>query len=347
MPVIEYKCPNCGGGMFFDSETGKLGCASCGRQDDIQAMPDALTEAFAGDTFSGEDAKEYHCTSCGAVVITDAETAATLCSFCGSGVILGDRLSGRLAPALVIPFAISKEEAMAAFKKWCRNGLLTPGGFMTADRIKGITGMYVPFWLYGLDNKIEVQANGLKVRIYTQGDYRITETSHYDVYRKIRLNYVRVPIDAAEKMNDAIMDKLEPFPYEQLKGFKTPYLSGYLAEKYSFNENELLARAKRKIHSYIEAYIQSTFAEYTSITGASRQIDTQLKKAEYVLLPVWVVHYDYKKLEYTFAMNGQTGKVVGKPPISKGKVAAWFAGVSGVSFLLLKGVAWMMGGGLL
>ncbi|MEK3723585.1 TFIIB-type zinc ribbon-containing protein [Paenibacillus sp. FSL H8-0034] len=341
MQVIEYKCPNCGSGMVFDSETGMLSCESCGRKDNIEQIPDPLTK----NTFSADEANEYHCNSCGAVIMTESETTATVCSFCGSGVVLGDRLTGKLAPAMVIPFSISKDEAMQAFRKWCRNGLLTPMGFMTADRIKGITGMYVPFWLYALNNKIEVQAHAAKVRTYRQGDYEYTETQHFEVYRKIRLNYVKVPIDASEKMNDELMDKLEPFPYDQLKSFKTPYLAGYIAEKYSYNDEELLPRAKDKISTYIDSYIQSAMAGYSTVNYTSKQIDTILKNADYALLPVWVVHYDYNKLEYTFAMNGQTGQVVGKPPISKAKVTAWFAGISGITFLSLKLISWMMGGG--
>ncbi|GAE05928.1 chromosome (plasmid) partitioning protein ParB [Paenibacillus sp. JCM 10914] len=167
------------------------------------------------------------------------------------------------------------------------------------------------------------------------------------MYRKIRLNYVKVPIDAAEKMNDELMDKLEPFPYQQLKDFKTPYLAGYIAEKYSYDDKQLFPRAKDKIKSYIESYISSSVSGYTTMSYTNKQIDTNPKRADYVLLPVWMVHYDYNQKEYTFAMNGQTGKVVGKPPISKGKVAGWFAGVFGVSLLSLKLISWMMGGGFL
>ncbi len=107
--------------------------------------------------FSDEEAKEYVCNNCGAAVITDADTSATNCSFCGAGVVLADRVSGNLAPDMVIPFQISKEEAMQAFKKWCKNGRLTPKGFMTADRIKGITGIYVPFWFYDLHSDADVK----------------------------------------------------------------------------------------------------------------------------------------------------------------------------------------------
>lgn len=343
MPVIEYKCESCGSGMVFDSETGMLSCQSCGRTDNIEQNPDPLKIH----TFQDNEAVEYHCTSCGAVIVTEAETAATVCSFCGSAVVLSDRLSGRLAPGKVIPFAISKEEAMKAFKKWCKNGRLTPKGFMTADRVKGITGMYVPFWLYDMDNQVEVQGNGTKVRVYTQGDYRYTETQHYDVYRRLQLNYTKIPVDAAEKMSDELMDKLEPFPYDQLKSFKTPYLAGYIAEKYSYDDKQLLPRAQQKISGYIEAAIQSTTAGYATMNYMNKRIDSAVRQADYVLLPVWVVHYDYKKMEHSFAMNGQTGKVVGKPPLSKAKIAAWFAGVSAASLIALKTVSWMMGGGFL
>lgn len=343
MQVLDYKCPNCGSGMVFDSESGKLSCQSCGRQDDIELIPDPL-KRYA---FSDNEVNEFQCNSCGAVTITEAETSATVCSFCGAAVVLGDRLAGKLAPALVIPFSISKEEAMQAFRKWCKNGLLTPKGFVTADRIKGITGMYVPFWLYELHNQVEVHGHATKVRVYVQGDYRYTETQHFNVYRKLRLNYLNVPIDASEKMNDTLMDKLEPFSYNQLKSFKTPYLAGYVAEKYSYDDSELLPRAKNKIREFIESAISSAVTGYTTVNFTNKQIQNTFTTADYCLLPVWVVHYDYNKLEYTFAMNGQTGKVVGKPPISKAKVMKWFAGIAGGTFLALKTISWAMGGGFL
>ncbi|WP_168123023.1 TFIIB-type zinc ribbon-containing protein [Paenibacillus sp. HB172176] len=340
MTVIEYKCPSCGSNQVFDSETGKLTCQGCGRTDDVENAPDPLKNTV----FEENEGHEYHCTSCGAVIMTEAETTATSCSFCGSPVVLGDRLTGKLAPALVIPFSVSKEEAMKAFRKWCRNGRLTPNGFMTADRVKSITGMYVPFWLYDLHNHIEVQARGTKVRMYTRGGYRYTETSHYDIYREIQLQYAKVPIDAAEKMNDELMDKLEPYPYEQLKSFKTPYLAGFIAEKYSYNDEQLFPRAKEKISDYIDAYIKSTIPGYATVNYTNKQIQTSSSKRDYALLPVWVLHYDYNKLEYTFAMNGQTGKVVGKPPISKAKVSAWFGGLFCGTFLAMKLLSWIVGG---
>ncbi|MBS4202431.1 TFIIB-type zinc ribbon-containing protein [Bacillus sp. FJAT-49732] len=340
--VLQYKCPNCGDDMTFDSETGTLLCHSCGRTENIENFSEDLITA----TFSEGEANEYHCKNCGAVIITDADTAATTCNFCGAGVVLADRLSGILAPGKVIPFSISKDEAIQAFKTWCKNGRLTPKGFMSADRIKNITGMYVPFWLYDLNSKVKVNATGTKVRTYTRGDYIYTETQFFDVYRDINLDYLKVPVDASEKMVDGMMDKLEPYHYTDLKDFKTPYLAGYIAEKYNYDDKELLPRVKSKIQGFIDSYISSTISGYSTVSYKNKQIDTNKMRSIYALFPVWMVYYDYDKAEHTFAMNGQTGKVVGKPPISIGKVGMWFGGIAGSTFIVLKLISLALGGGL-
>ena len=341
--VIHYKCPSCGDDMAFDSESGRLSCASCGREDKIEDFSDEFIKA----TFSDEDGKEYHCKNCGAVIITNEDTTATSCSFCGAGVVLGDRLSGTLAPVKVLPFQISKDQAREAFRKWCRNGRLTPPGFMSANRIKNITGLYVPFWLYDLDSTADVRAVGTKVRTYTRGDYIYTETKYYDVYRDIDLGYAKVPVDASTKMNDELMDKLEPYNYQDLKKFKTPYLAGYIAEKYNYDDEELFPRVKEKVQPFIDSYIHSTIKGYSSLRYKTKNIHTRMHNSYYVLLPVWMVYYDYDKQEHTFAMNGQTGKVVGKPPISYKKVAAWWGSIAGASFITLKIIALLLGGSLL
>ncbi|MFK8795041.1 TFIIB-type zinc ribbon-containing protein [Planococcus plakortidis] len=338
--LIHYKCPNCGADMAFDSDSGHLSCPSCGHEENIETFPEQNIER----KFDEGEAKEYHCENCGAVILTEAETTATHCSFCGAPVVLADRLTGDLAPAKVIPFTVSKEEAVAAFKKWTRGGRLTPRGFMSGDRIKKMTGMYVPFWLYDIEGEAHIQAIGTQVRTYQSGDTIYTETNFYDVFREIDLSYLKVPADASEKMDDVLMDKLEPYDYSELKDFRMPYLAGYLAEKYDFDDEQLFSRVESKIVPYIDAYISTTISGYSSVSYTSKQIDAQKKKVYYTLFPVWMVYYDFDNKEHTFAMNGQTGKVVGKPPISAGKVALWFTGIAASSFAAMKAIAFAVGG---
>lgn len=379
--VTHYKCPNCGADMAFDTSSGNLKCGSCGREDNIEKMagqPDlpnnaeisyemdeddkrAAEAAYDNDyddssnedepsrhpTFKAGEVTEYKCNNCGAVLITDTQTTATKCSFCNAGIVISDRLSGSLAPKSVIPFTISKAQAQEAFKKWCRKGLLTPKDFKIADRIKDISGLYVPFWLFDLNSKGEVEATCTRIRTYTRGDWVYKETKYYHVYRKLDLDYLKVPCDASKKMDDSMMDKLEPYPYSNLKDFQMPYLAGYIAEKYDYNDDELLPRVKNRVNAYVDSYIRSTITGYSSVHINRKDINIRKKRSDYSLIPVWMVCYDFRQAEHTFAMNGQTGKIVGKPPISAGKVAAWFFGVSGGSFLLFRLVSLMLGGGFL
>ncbi len=338
--VIQYKCPNCGADMNFDSESGHLSCDSCGHQDNIEDFKEELIIK----TYDSEEAVEYQCENCGAEVITEPDTTATQCSFCDAAVVLADRVSGVLAPKMVIPFTISKEEAMKAFKVWCKNGRFSPKEFMNANRVKNITGMYVPFWMYDVNSDIALKATGNKVRTYRRGDYVYTETSIFEVERHFDLYYQNVPVDASEKLSDSIMDKIEPYNYEELKEFKTPYLAGFFAEKYNYDHEELYPRVEKKIQGYIDDYVESTLTGYTSITNRHDNRKVKNKDSQYVLFPIWMVYYDFDQQEHTFAMNGQTGKVVGKAPISKLKVAKWVGGLTLSVFGILKVAAGLVGG---
>lgn len=375
--VTQYKCPGCNSDFVFDITTGMLKCPHCGTTMSIKDAPKTELSTGSGDDnpamdpfdpndiedeqtfeysqerniphseFSDNDVNEYLCNNCGGVILADKETTATHCSYCGSPVILADRLSSRLAPANVIPFHITKDQAQKRFEKWCKNGRFTPNSFKRADRVKHITGMYVPFWLFDMNGHGDIDATCTKVHTHSNSQYRTTETSYFHVYRKINLNYVKVPVDASEKMNDDLMDKLEPYNYSEMRTFQMPYLSGFLAEKYDYTDEEMLPRVRKRIESYVNSYIPSTMLGYSSTRINQKNIIIQKNNAFYTLLPVWMVYYDYHDSEHVFLMNGQTGKVVGKPPIEKKKVAYWFTGIFIGLFAVLKVIGYFLLGGRL
>ncbi len=347
--VVQYKCPSCGADMAFDSTTGTLHCHSCGRSDRIEEMPapagaEDAAPAFDTATGSEEAVHQYHCQNCGAVLLTDADTVATTCSFCGAGVILGDRLTGQLMPAKVIPFALSQPQAQETFRTWCKARKLAPKGLVSGNRIKSITGLYVPFWLYDVNGIGSADAECTKVRSYSDGDYDCTETEYYDVHREVDVTYLKIPVDASAKMDDADMDKLEPYHYEDLKSFKMPYLAGYLAEKYDQDDKELFPRVQSRAEGYVAEYIDAAIKGYATTSYRQKEINIHEKQAEYVLFPVWMIHYDYNHKVYTFSINGQTGKIIGKPPFCKKRIARWFTGITAASFAVLKVIAMMLGG---
>ena len=57
-------------------------------------------------------------------------------------------------------------------------------------------------------------------------------------------------------------------------------------------------------------------------------------KYKYLLLPVWMACFKYKDKIYKFMVNGQTGKVSGKIPVSPVKVTITVVGVIAALALL-------------
>ncbi len=361
--VIDFKCPQCAGDMGYDSESGMLQCASCGHTQKIEDAPEIeeaeeAVELFDGSAIPDEveflqeteeketsvfsEEQDFFCNGCGANIVTEPEVSATKCPYCGSAVAFKARLSGELAPDKVIPFQISKDEAKKGFKKWAKNGLLTPKDFMTEQRLGEITGVYVPFLLYDMNVNAEADCLCSKKRSYRRGDYIYHETKYYHVYRRANLNYLKVPADASVKMDDETMDCLEPYHFDKMKNFNPEYLAGYQAERYGQDAEQLEGRAKGRAREYAEKYLADSIRGYATTTYQRKECTTSRTQEYYALLPVWTLQYTYKGEKQVYTMNGQTGKVVGKPPISKARVAKWSSILYGGGFVILTLLAYLL-----
>lgn len=339
MPVT-YHCPNCGASMNFQVETGNLHCDHCGTsltEEELGRAPgtersweEAMPEADSRARF-----KQYHCSACGAEILTDEHTIANICSFCGSPAIIEDRVAEELKPSMVIPFKITRDQAKDIYKKWMKSNPLVPDIYRKSETVEKITGAYVPFWLYDVDAEVDMAARCTRTRITRRGDTEYTHTEHYDVRRHIQVAYEKIPMDATTKMDDKVMSYLEPFDYTQLKPFEMLYLSGFQAEKYHFPSQEKLGEAKRRADQYATTACRDTINGYSSVNVTRQNVWLQEQNAMYVLLPVWLLVFRNGQEECTFAVNGQSGRYYGKLPASKSKAMKIFATVSAVSFAVL------------
>ena len=380
--VIQHKCINCGADMVFDPDSGMILCQSCGSVFSIEEMenelnrynpediPESFQEPEAETDFDADidetdqleyenddfkyyteadnmEVTNYQCRNCGARLVAGRNVTSTKCSFCDSPMVIGERLVGELQPSYVIPFKISKEEAKKVFEKWRKKAVFAPNAFKKSARIKELAGQYVPFWLYDVTSSGEYEGTGVVVRRYYSGDYIITERKIFNVYRKFNLNMKRIPADASKKMKDEIMDKLEPFYCGDLKEFNTPYLAGYLAEKYDYTDKDLFPRVKERVQKYTRDFLKSTVDRYSSFSNTRFTAVVRPDKTDYVLMPVWLFVCRYNEVDYMFTMNAQTGKVIGKAPISKAKVAFSFTSFTLLFTFLLRLLAFIMGGDFL
>jgi len=267
----------------------------------------------------------YNCSECGAELIADETTAATFCAYCHSPALLPVRLSGVFRPSYVIPFKVDKKTASSMFEKYIKGRPFLPGDFKDVAKRDSLSGIYVPFWLFDSGIDVHFAGTGHKVRSYRQGDYRITETSKYEVVRDTDMEFLLLPVDASSKIDDRTMDLIEPFDYSEMKEFSMAYLSGFLAEKYDEDSEVTFPRAKKRIETDGVKLTRDTASGYSTIVNSSSKVSYKYVKSKYALLPAWIMNYKFKGKNYLFAINGQTGRMVGKLPVSFGKIAAAFA----------------------
>ncbi|GHV17625.1 hypothetical protein FACS189493_5570 [Spirochaetia bacterium] len=343
--VNEYKCPNCSGAVTFDSGIQKMKCPYCDAEFEISAVVEYQKEqaepvadkfgwadSEGGDWGSGElDALAVNsCSSCGAEIVADKNTVATVCPYCGNTQIVRARLTDMLKPDYVIPFKLDKKAAAAALKKFQQKKRLLPKFFEQQSRVDSITAIYVPFWLFDADTTANIRYRAAKLKHWSDSSYNYTRTSYYSCVRNGSLGFKHVPVDGSEKMDDAYMDAIEPFDYGQMVEFSSAYLSGYLAEKYDVDADQSKLRANQRIKQTVEAEFRKTVSGYNSVTSESSSVQFSGGTVHYALFPVWMLNTKYNGEMYTFAMNGQTGKLIGKLPVDKGRYFGYLGGIAGI-----------------
>ena len=332
--IEEYKCPACGAALVFSTQSGKLRCNSCDNEYDvgtIKQYQSNKTEAeFKWDKNYANSLDQtlpemtsYICKSCGAEIITDGTTAATHCPYCDNEVIITEKLTGALRPNGVIPFKIDKKGIKEKIQQFCKGKKLLPKNFFTDKKIDEVQGVYVPVWLF--DGKLDgtVLLDGTTSSSYTTGNYRYTETRHYLIQCDGGMSFSRVPVDGSEKMPDDLMNSIEPFDYSQIVPFDGQYLSGFLADRYDKGPDDSIPTAsQRMMNSAVNAFAKSV-PNY-SVTLRNNGLNLTDPSVKYVLLPVYLFNCTYAGKKYRFAMNGQTGKLVGELPIDKAKKRLYF-----------------------
>ena len=355
--LLEYTCPCCNGRMTFDTALQKVKCEFCGTEFDmatLQSYDDGLKmdapDEMQWQTDMGGEWQEgeqdalatYVCDTCGGEIACEKTTAATACPFCGNPVVMKGNLSGALRPDVVIPFKLDKEAAKAGLEKHLQGKRLLPKVFKSQNHIDEIKGIYVPFWLFDADADANIRYHATNVRHWSDSDYDYTETSHFMVLRAGDLGFQYVPVDGSLRMADDLMESIEPFDFSQAVDFQTAYLSGFLADKYDVTADQSIDRANTRIKLSTEEVFASTVTGFATVTPESSSIRLQNAQVRYALYPVWLLNTTWNGTQYTFAMNGQTGKFVGDLPCDKGAFWRWLLGLTvGISAALFAAFGWL------
>lgn len=331
MDFVEYKCPCCGAPLHFSGEDQKLSCRNCDNTYELatlQALNDAeqkgeeqeLNWEFQKEAQTAkktEDGK-YICPSCGAEIDADENTVSTKCPYCENVVVIKATASGIFQPDFVIPFQVDADDARQRMEQFCKGKKLLPKNFRDKSYLKNLKGYYVPYWLFDCDANVSMNFTGTKTRFWSDGNYDYTDTSYFLINREGEMSFRHIPVDGSIDMEDETTESIEPFDYRGLKEFNPAYLAGYETNRYDVDAKTAEKRAKERLYNSAEQMMKDTVRGYDTIVAKNRNLNSRSGKINYVLLPVWLFETVYDQKKYQFAINGQTGKMVGELPVDKG-----------------------------
>ncbi len=332
---VIYHCPNCGSGLTFAPETQMFHCAYCRSNfSEADLSSRQATEpspwspaARAPAEMEPLPIQSYRCPSCGGEIIGDETTAATSCVYCHNPVVLAGQLSGAWKPDSVIPFAFDKNDVTERFRIWAKKHLFIDKRFLNTAAMENLHGLYAPFWVIEGNAKGEMQATGIKVRTWRRGDTEYTETSRFDVSRTGAFTFGNLALKAIDKQSALLIDGIFPYDISQVKPFSMPYLSGFLAEKRTLEKADLSDEASDLVMRAARARMHDSITGYSSVNENGFSFAIRQDTWRYALMPVWLMTCRFRGKDYFFAMNGQTGKLAGKVPVSRRKLAYLFCSV--------------------
>ena len=358
--IKEYKCPACGGAMEFDSASQKMKCPYCDtvleiavfeeENADLQPQKGKTAqgtqwEAMGGNSWQQEELDGmavYVCQSCGGEITADKNTGATTCPFCGNRVVMKGQFSGALKPDYIIPFKLDKKAAKEAYHKHLSGKAFVPKVFRQENHIDEIVGLYVPFWLFDVDAEAQIMYDAEKLRIWRSGDTEYTEHDHYQISRAGGIGFEHIPADGSRKMDDALMDSMEPYHFKDAVPFKSAYLAGYVADRYDVEKEECIERAQERIGKSVEDTFRKTVKVFQSVQTASSNLNILDARYWYAMYPVWILNTTWNGNKYVFAMNGQTGKIVGDLPADKGAFWKYVAARGAVIGAIIYALMWIL-----
>ncbi len=325
--TVTVKCDGCGANMTFDPATQLLKCPHCESVKDFEKGTnvqeiDILTAFSQGEEWKDESSV-YRCENCGAVVVLKIGETATLCPYCQTAHVVKSSEVVGLKPNALYPFTITTETARERARLYVKSKWFAPKKFkknLVADNFKGV---YQPCFTFDSNTQSSYVGKIGKRRTRTVGSGKNRRTETYIDWRYISGSHTEffndVLINGDSAYSQKTLDKILPYREIELKEYANDYLTGYMAKRSDRTVEDCWNDAKSEIDELIKKSILSKYSydvvDYLNVSTTHNEVTYK-----YVLIPVYLLNYRYNKKLYTMHINGNTGKVTGKTPISPWKV---------------------------
>lgn len=330
-------CPSCGSSLVYSAEKKKIHCKHCGYLEDADPASDQVIENELKEALEDLEHFEpsyvedygYECGNCGANFIIEKDDVNLNCGFCSSTSINKTAIAKKfINPIGIIPFYISSEEAKKHFEKWINQGWFHPSKLKSKSSMDHLHGIYTPFWTF--DAHTESVWSGQAGHYYHETrNVRVNGRMEVQQVRKIRwVNrngklkhfFDDITISASDKVDKDLISKVLPFRLNEVVNFDHRLLLGWETEVYNIeldrayqlSDQVMDYKLRHMCSAQLGGDTQRNLHVVSTKTGQTFKL---------LVLPIWVSAYKYNNKIYHFVINGQTGKVFGKKPLSWIKIA--------------------------
>ena len=117
----------------------------------------------------------------------------------------------------------------------------------------------------------------------------------------------------------ALMRDVEPFPTQEALPYDTAFLSGHVVEHYKVVLIEAAEQSQQQMRAALERLCGR---QVPGDTYRNLRISPTFsgRTFKHVLVPVWLLSYTYGARAFQVIVNGYSGRMAGKYPISGWKV---------------------------
>ena len=352
----KFSCPACGGEAQWNPGQQALICPYCGA-----TSPAQMELTAAGDEVIKEndlatalrsipdDARGWQaektsvrCQSCQAISVFDPARVGQRCDFCGSSALVPyEEIKEAFRPESVLPMKLAETQVREMIRRWYGSHFWAPGKLKNKAMTDRVKGLYIPYWTFDAQVHADWTAES--------GDYYY-ETEHYTdaqgkrqsrQVRKVRWYDTAGSLDhffddelvpASRGVHPGMLRGVEPFPTKELVPYQPGFLSGWVVERYQI---DLLAAAQNARGTMDAKMEQMCAARVPGDTHRNLDVDSDYSRQtfKHILVPVWLLNYDYGAKKFQVVVNAYTGSVAGEYPKSWVKIffavllALAFAGV--------------------
>ena len=335
-----HECPACGAQAEWSPSKQKLICPFCGTESPYRFDRDtgkvveldlvaALREQPRDDSALQTERRSVQCQSCRAVMAFAPERVGQRCEFCGSPALVPyDEIKAPIRPHGVLPFKVDSSRVRDEIRAWWRSKWLAPGALARRSLVDTLHSVYIPFWTFDAQVHCPWQADaGYYYYVTVPG----RDAKGRPVMRRERRTrwepasgaidhfFDDEPVPGTQGLPLDLLKQVEPFPTQEVVPYDTAFLSGHVVEHYRVVLVEAAQRSQEQMHAKLEALCA---AQIPGDTYRNLRVFPQYtgQTFKHVLVPLWLLSYDYGRRTYRVIVNGYTGKMAGRYPYSVWKI---------------------------